>query len=259
MTAELLSLLKSGDKRQLICFPYLGGYANSFLPFLPHFEESCEVWGVTLPGHGGNSSLPLQDLSDVVAILCANIKKIIRPNCIFIGHSMGAIVAYFLLQKMLFSEPDCIQPKALILSASPVPDYFADKKLSELSDKVLLARLQLYGGLSAEILKEQGLMTYFLPTYRADFKVLESAATHLYQAIQCPVYYFWGENDRIVSLKEALRWRSYVQGDIRYVSFAAAPHMFIQSKASEMVQQIEAVFSRLEDHVYWKSTQDELC
>lgn len=260
MTTELFSLLKPGDKQQLICFPYLGGYANSFLGLMPHLHHSIEVWGVTFPGHGGNTSPPLQDLAALVALLFEDIKKIMRPNCVFIGHSMGAIVAYFLLQKLLFSESSVIKPAALIVSASLAPSYFSEAKISKLTDHALLAHLHMYGGISEEMIKEKSLIEYFLPTYRADFKILESAAVYPYQPIECPVYYFWGEDDPIVSLNDAWAWRSYFQNDIQFVPLVGAAHMFIESKASEMAKHIEDFFAECETHaVYSESTQDNLC
>lgn len=250
MSTELLSRLRPGSEEQLICFPYLGGYANSFLPLLPHVHSSMEIWGITLPGHGGDTSVPLQSLAELVNLLFEPIKKIMRPNSIFMGHSMGAMVAYFLLQKMLISDPEGIQPKALILSASPVPSYFSEMPLSGLADQALLAQLQNYGGISAEILREKSLMEYFLPIYRADFKILESAATYSYTPIAFPVYYFWGEDDPIVSLKNALGWRAYFQNEMQLIPFAKASHMFIQTKAAEMVKNIQKIFSEVEHVMY---------
>lgn len=173
---------------------------------------------------------------------------------------MGAIVAYFLLQKILFSEPRAIKPAALILSASLAPSYFSERQISGLTDHALLAHLQMYGGIPEEIIKEKSLIEYFLPTYRADFKILESAATSPYQPIECPVYYFWGEEDNIVSLKDALKWRSYFQSDIQFVSLAGASHMFIASKAYEIAKNIEDFFTDCEEQaVYLESIQDDLC
>lgn len=246
MTKELFFLLRAGDRQQLICFPYLGGYANSFLGLTSYLNPSIEVWGVTLPGHGGDPSLPLRNLTEVVDRLFANIKKIIRPNCIFIGHSMGAILAYFLLQKILLTEEECIKPNALILSASLAPSYFGGKKISELADHALLEHLQKYGGLSNEIIKEKSLIEYFLPIYRADFKILESAAIYPCQPVKFPVYYFWGENDNIVSLKDALEWRPYFKNEIQFMPFSNASHMFIESKASEISKNIENAFATCE-------------
>src|SRR3990167_6796 len=173
----IIHRLKSGNQTQLFCFPYLGGYANSFLNLAKNIHKDIEVWSMNAPGHGGSNAAPITDISSLVDLYFYAMRIVLNENGSYylFGHSMGAIVAYFLFQKITNLAFNVKPPNAIILSACNSPSYFLNKRYSLMSDGELMHQLISYGALSQTIMHEKSLLEYFLPVYRADFMILESA------------------------------------------------------------------------------------
>lgn len=94
---ELKTFFKSkeGSKGQLICFPYLGGYVNSFNEIVRAMPEDVEIWVANPPGHFGSQLELISDIHELISLYYQEISKIIRPGSVFLGHSMGGVVSYF--------------------------------------------------------------------------------------------------------------------------------------------------------------------
>lgn len=244
MKKEVFYPLTQEGNTQLICFPYLGGHLNSFSN-LANNLKNVEVWSAIPPGHGGSSAPLLKNLDSLVNVYYREMKDIIEPNCILFGHSMGAIVAYFLLQKILQSTHPGNKPKAIILSACTTPAHFEGKYHSAMPDQELIAHLHAYGGIPDEVFKEKSLIEYFLPVYRADFMILEQASRNSFEPLDIPAYYLWGECDQIVSFDEPIRWTRYFTKVIQLIPIKNAPHMFIDSNIETVTEKIQWIIQHV--------------
>ncbi|SFS02550.1 thioesterase II family protein [Anaeromicropila populeti] len=232
MDTKVLRKVRQGNgKKQLICFPYLGGYASAFTDVIQGLEDDIEVWVVNPPGHGG-CSIPLKEnIDSLISFYYSQIKEIIKPECLFFGHSMGGVVAYFLVQKILECKEVETSHIQLAISASGIPSEFENKSYSTLSDEDLIAHVVSYGGMPDEILAEKSLLDFLVPVFRADFKVLETAAVHLFEKMDVPAYIIWGNQDNIVSLQAALQWSEYFKREIKLIIIGEGDHMFLHSQA----------------------------
>ncbi|MEC5423609.1 alpha/beta fold hydrolase [Virgibacillus sp. C22-A2] len=159
------------------------------------------VWAANPPGHGGSNLEPLHDIRSLIGLYYEELQEIIKPQSVFFGHSMGGIVAYFLLQRMLDSTKHNIEGITLVLSACNTPKEFKTTNYSNLSDDKLIDHLLTYDGIPDELIHERNLLNFFLPVFRADFKILESSPMHDFTPLELPVYFLWGENDRIVPME----------------------------------------------------------
>lgn len=225
---------------KLICFPYLGGYANSFIDLSNELSKKIEIWSVNFPGHGASKEKPFEDISQLTSVLVNEVSSLIDENVIFFGHSMGGIVSYHLVRHLL--ENNMHIPKKLILSACNSPYDFNNKHYSKLSDGELLSHILSYGGVPEDIQQGTNLLQYFLPIFRADFKVLESSAKLEKNPIDIDSYFFWAEQDEVVSIDSSLLWSQYFSDGINIVPIRNGDHMYIQGQLPLLTKNLENIF-----------------
>lgn len=244
MQNKLFQQLKKGTgAQQLIFFPYLGGHADNFITLAESLSTDFEIWSANLPGHGKCTELELlEDINSVINLYANEIKKIIKPNCIFFGHSMGGIIAYFLLHHLI-NVNNFIEEKTttLILSACATPAEFKKLSISSLSDEELLNRFRTYSAIPGKILQDKSLLDYLIPIYRTDFKILESSSLCKVIPLSVPVYFLWGENDKIVAIDSVLKWSNYFTSQINLLPIKNASHMFIHEQCFIVKQVIEKI------------------
>ena len=83
---------------------------------------------------------------------------------------MGGMVAFRLAQKL---EREGIYPQAVIISAIQ-PPHVERKKVSHLDDEKFLAHIIELGGMPQELVENKEVMSFFLPSFRSDYRALES-------------------------------------------------------------------------------------
>lgn len=237
MRLEAFYKVRDGNKGQLICFPYLGGYGNSFYDIVHAMTEEIEIWVANPPGHFGSELELISDINELTSVYYKEISKIIRANCAFFGHSMGGIVSFFLLDKMIFMQ-DKILPKTLILSACAAPLSYFDKNYSKLSDIDLVQQLKKYGGMPDTVLNNYQLMEVMLPIFRADYSIIESSAKASYHKINIKTHLLWGENDYTETTSAVQLWKNYLIQDFKITPIQGGEHMYIHDKAEEVVEYI---------------------
>lgn len=229
--------LREGSKGQLICFPYLGGYVNSFYEIVHAITEDIEIWVANPPGHFGSELGLISDINELISVYYKDISKILRLGSVFFGHSMGGIVSYFLLERMIRNQ-DEILPKTLILSACIAPSSFVKKQYSKLNDEDLIKQIQVYGGMPEAVLNDHKIMEMMLPIFRADYGILESSAKASYNKIDIETHLLWGENDKAETISSAKLWKNFLVQDFDITPIGHAEHMFIHNKAEEVVTYI---------------------
>lgn len=234
--------LKDGSKLQMFCVPYLGGYMNSFSKLVNYINQDIEIWSFNSPGHGNSSEKPLDDIDILVTLFYEELQNKIKLPYILFGYSMGAIIAYFLLQKIYKKNSDLKLPAAIVLCACNSPAYFYKQEIETWSDQQVLERLNSYQGIPDSILQEQSLLKYFLPVYRADFMILKSAAKCEYSPINVPAYYLWGNEDKVVSISEVYHWSNYFSNAINFSFIEGEGHMFINQNVKKLVDRLNMIF-----------------
>lgn len=247
---EIIHKIKNGtSKNQLVCFPFLGGYANSYYELALELPRNIEVLSINPPGHGSCQKKPLHTLDEMIDLYYDKLKSHLKENCIFFGHSMGAIVAFFLVNKVMESEDYPVKPSGLIISASNSPDFFKHSRIASMSDNDLLEHMFAMGGIQEELRAEKTLLEYFTPIFRADFSALESIDTKKYiSPIQIPSYQFFGSRDKIVNTESIRKWHSYFsQGLDEFIIDGG--HMYVKQNAPEVAKIIEQIFTKLETEI----------
>jgi len=241
--SEIFYLLKKENSgRQLVCFPYLGGYSAAFSDLAHNLKAEIEIWVANPPGHGSCTLKPVENLSELIDLYIAELTHKLKPGAVFFGHSMGGMVAYFVAKKMR-DQGLPVQADILIMSACTSPSDFSGKFYSNLSDENLIQHMITYGGISNALLNEKNLLEHFLPAFRADFKILESASDVEIEPLGIPAYFLWGEKDFIVPISSILRWSKYFSQNITVHPVPEGEHMFIHNQANYVARKIEEILS----------------
>ncbi len=234
--------LKTNNKigRQVMMFPYLGGSGTSLMKLAKELDKKSdyEIFVVFPPGHMGSNRKLYNNLHDLLEFYYIQIKEILKPGCIFFGHSMGGVIAYFLARKLCILDRE-LKPKYIILSAAPSPDFMLGRNLSDSDDTVLLKDMEELGGLPEDLLENRELLDYFIPIFRADYKILEDAAQVSPQLINIPVKFIWCYNDKIVQSEKLIGWRKYFNEISVFRTMPVdAGHMYLNTNAKLVADMI---------------------
>jgi medium-chain acyl-[acyl-carrier-protein] hydrolase len=223
---------------RLLCFPYAGGGASLYHPWVDALGPELDVVPVQLPGREERMREPrFTRMEDLMAPLARAVAPALdRPFALF-GHSMGAVVAYELARHLHAAGTG---PVHLIVSACRPPARIRDgKEIWNLPKAEFLAELRLLGGTPEEVLDSE-LMEVFAPLLRADLQLHGSYRPLPGEPLACPVTAFWGSCDprtRAVPIEE---WRSVTTGPFGAVGFEGG-HFFVRERRSEVIARVRAI------------------
>lgn len=223
---------------QLICFPFAGGYSASFRPLHEHLKRDFEMLAIEPPGHGTNRMEPVDDLEKLADMYLTALRpKLSRPFVLF-GYSMGGMVVYRLAQKL---EKEGVYPKAVIISAIQ-PPCIKRKKVSHYDDDAFLDHLIQLGGMPEGLVKNKEIMNFFLPSFRADYRALETFSHTDHALLSSPVHILNGNKDE-KCMKDAFGWNKWVK-DIDFHYFKGG-HMFLLSETEQVAARIRSIVAAI--------------
>lgn len=236
MTDVLKTFGPSSGGMQLICFPFAGGYSASFRPLYDRLKTDCDMMAIEPPGHGTNQMELVDDLETLVGMYKAALEpKLTRPFVLF-GYTMGGMVAYRLAQRL---EKEGIFPSAVIISAIQPPDC-KRKKVSHYDDDAFLDHIIQLGGIPDELVRNREVINYFLPSFRADYRALESFLHTDHSLVSSPVYILNGDKDE-KCMRDASGWEKWVR-KAEFHTFQGG-HMFLLSKTEEVAARIRSILA----------------
>jgi surfactin synthase thioesterase subunit/aryl carrier-like protein len=224
---------------RLLCFPHAGGAASTFRRWQSLIGDEVEVWAVQLPGREGrrHEALHRRVASAVEEILSSLGPRLEQPFALF-GHSVGAYLAYALALELRRRGR---RPPEHVFVAAQVPphDRLIPDPLHRLTDAELLARLERYGGIPAELLAHRDALELALPRLRADLEVSETFAATSADRLDVPVTAFGGLHDRTIRGPDIDRWRELTTSRF-HIEWWPGDHFFVHADAEEVVAQVHA-------------------
>lgn len=194
---------------RLFCFPYAGGGAVSFRPWVDRLPTQVELCAVTLPGRGVRLPEPaFWQLAPLVdAIAPALLPQFDRPFAFF-GHSLGALLAFELTRYLRRHHQPL--PCHLLLSGRRAPHLPATTPpLHPLSEADFLQALRRLNGTPTAVLENTELMQMLLPTLRADFAVVETYHHQADTPLACPMTTFGGLEDPETTPASLMAWQAH--------------------------------------------------
>ncbi|MEV2214940.1 alpha/beta fold hydrolase [Streptomyces sp. NPDC050997] len=157
-------VLKEGRGFHLICLPFAGGSARSFVRLARYTPPDWQVTAVQPPAGSAHGAAGLDGLASFYLGLLA---EDLRVPGLVLGHSLGAAVAHRMAQ--LRSLPS--EGPHLVLSAPPRPHH-SPAALLGLDDRALFREATRQGMLPDLDVAEDFALRFLLPNLRHDLGYL---------------------------------------------------------------------------------------
>ncbi|ARF73574.1 hypothetical protein B7C62_15900 [Kitasatospora albolonga] len=204
----------------LVCLHHAGGNSSAFREWRNALPEGFVAHPVRLPGRDGPVTTPRRHpgLAALVRELDEQLAEEVPCRYAVFGHSMGAMLAFWLVQRRMARGGPL--PELFLAAAYAAPHLAgsllgvtSEDAVDALDDVTLAERLRAAGGLPAELLARPQWLRLLLGTVREDLRL---CAAHRYVAaprLPMPVHVFGGRRDPIVSVEQLRGWREHAAGD----------------------------------------------
>ena len=212
----------------LLCLPCAGASATMYLRWRPLLPRWIEIVPVELPGRGMRMGERFVESFDAqVARICAEQAHAMQGSFMLFGHSMGALLAYGVAQRLrALGRP---LPRALLASGSSAPSQRDPGRLPDThDDAALTAELRKQGGTPEEVFASAELMRITLDTLGADYRVCKSFAYAVDAPLPMPLHVFAGRQDDIDALRMEA-WSAHA-GDAFTLDWFDGGHFFIRQR-----------------------------
>ncbi|RUR71208.1 alpha/beta fold hydrolase [Variovorax guangxiensis] len=181
----------------LLCLPCAGASATMYLRWRRRLPHWIEVVPMELPGRGSRLGEDfVEDFESLVSLLCAEHDAALRGNFALFGHSMGALLAWGVAQRLRADGRPL--PRALLVSGSAAPSQRDPDRFVDMNDDAaLVGDLRRQGGTPEELFDSPELLRMTLDTLAADYRVCESFAHAGNAPLPLPLHAFSGRQDDI--------------------------------------------------------------
>ncbi|MFD9889695.1 thioesterase II family protein [Amycolatopsis sp. NPDC059027] len=210
----------------LYCLSCAGGSPSMFRPWIDHLPQGIELRAVRLPGRPGrHKETPLTDIDSAVEALLDGLQPELAGPYGFVGHSMGALLAYGMT--LALRRQGSSLPRILAIASFPPhgasPQVMPDP---EDDDRAFIADLRRLGGVPGELLADPPMLARALPTLRADFSVCRSYVYRPVPPLPVPVIAFSGDADRVTPAETLKPWHDETT-DFRGLHLFPGGHFFL--------------------------------
>lgn len=233
-------------KIKLYCIPYAGGSAIIYHQWKSKLRSNIELCPIELAGRGGRITEPLYaNLEAAVEDIFEQIKAgITTHDYIVFGHSMGALLAYELLQKI---KNEGVKKPLHAFFSGRKPPHIARKKIySSLSTEAFEREIMSLGGTPPEVFKYPELKEVFMPILRNDFRISETVIKRS-EISKLPIEFsiLIGKEEQIHQV-EANQWRMHTS-QACCVYFVNGGHFFLSKETDAVTNIINQSISKLID------------
>ncbi|MDQ1350246.1 MAG: external thioesterase [Acidobacteriota bacterium] len=197
--------------KQIVMFPFGGGSGYSYSGLASMIGEDVEIIVINPPGHFFNSGKALESIDAMVYLYTKELRRLLKVNTIFFGHSIGGIVAYELCKTFEKEFPI----KRLIISSVNPPHCTMDlvDLHSAMDTETLIRKCTDLGGMPHIFKQEPDLLESFINGLRADLKALErynppkmenAVKLHINASV------LFSDKDYIVDAAKVREWQYYL-------------------------------------------------
>ena len=223
----------------LFCISYAGGNAKYFFDLKKELScHSIRVLPIEYAGHGMRSNEEayhsFNDMSEDVFDI---IKENYVENSIIFGYSMGALVAYDIINR-LFTEKMRNELFHFFVAAHEPPNIpFRGSMYAHCDKEELLSGMINMGGISNQLLSNKRFLNIYLKRIKADYNLINDYKWDgIYKKLPCGITAFYSENDTPAS--NMVQWERFTSKDIDMYDMSGG-HFFLDQnlmKISEIIK-----------------------
>ncbi|MFJ8591193.1 thioesterase II family protein [Streptomyces sp. NPDC093598] len=196
---------------RLICFPHAGGSASFFHAWAEGLPAH-EVHAVCYPGRAGRYGEPLPTgLPGLAADIAEAVRPLLDRPVAFLGHSMGAVVAYE-TARLLEAQGHRIGHLFASGARAPHLPHPEGPDAAELDDDAVADALVALGGTDAELLADPEVRELVLPYVCGDYRMFDAYVHRPGPALRCDVTAIAGDGDPLVPEDRAAAWAALTEG-----------------------------------------------
>lgn len=220
--------------RSLVCFPFAGGSALSFVNWINAFRNTVNLYVAEPGGRGWRDGCPpAHDFLARVEEYARGICSLDSKELVLFGHSMGALIAFEVARRVTCKDRSRIV--RLIVSSRGEPCSFTEPP--PLEREAMVSYLKSLGGTPDFMFENEAVVDRLLMSVMEDFGCLRTYKfSPLESRFLVPISCLGGDHDVHVPFRSLLGWRSYTKGafDLRltnggHFSVMKEPHMILEA------------------------------
>jgi medium-chain acyl-[acyl-carrier-protein] hydrolase len=221
---------------KLYCIPYAGSSARVYAGWQQRVTGPVEVVPLELPGRGTLCTRPpLDTLEALTGHLADAVEAGGTDAYAIFGHSFGAVIGFELARTL--EARRAAPPAAVIVSACPPPHRFPlGPPVHTLSDEELKQHLGKLRGTPPELLENDELLALYLPSLRADYRILDTYRAAQDASVAAPVLALTGTYDEVDDAAVAA-WAGCTTGEFRSAS-VTGDHFFLTASEDQVVDHV---------------------
>lgn len=222
---------------RLFCLPFAGAGASQFYPWRSLLPADVELCAYQLPGRESRYREPAFVRAEEAAEHVAEemLPWLDRPYAMF-GHSMGALLTFEIAR--VLRRRSAPLPFVLLLSAYPAAHLKrVQLPVSGLPAEQLIERLREMDGTPEAILQNRELMTFLLPTIRADFELCETYRHREEPPLAIPMIAFGGDRDREAPPERVAAWSRHTSNHFAHYTLPGG-HFFMHSSRDQLLAHV---------------------
>lgn len=218
---------------RLVCFPHAGGSASFFHPLSARLSHAFEVWAVQYPGRQDRRTEPCpESITAYADAIVAATRSLTGRPLAFLGHSMGAIIAYEVaLRQEAAGAPPLLR---LFASGRRAPSRRRSEHVHRYDDDRLVEELSLLNGAMAEMLRSREIRDMVLPAVRSDYRAIETYEDVPGRSVAAPITVLLGDSDPRVTAEDGAAWAGHTSGAVD-VRVLPGGHFFISDRTQDVV------------------------
>ncbi|RII13428.1 Linear gramicidin dehydrogenase LgrE [Streptomyces sp. YIM 130001] len=223
---------------RLFVFHHAGGSHLLYRDWPDRLPAHWDVRLMDAPGRGRlTGQPPIDDARELAGFFLRELAADMTGPFAFFGHSMGALVAYEMTQRLAAEGRQ--QPVWLGLSARGAPrPRGEDTRRHALPDDELRLHLAAMGGTPVEVLQDADLWEMFAPAIRNDLKLVESwRPLPGTPALTVPVAVYGGVGDVVVPVERLAAWEQHTER-FQGLRLSEGGHFYFQSDPRRLLDMV---------------------